>query len=112
GARAGGEDVAGDADDLPVGDLDVHDPGARAAGDGYALDQPLIAHRHASSPAPPSSRYRTAIRTMTPLLTCATIVDRGESATSAAISTPGFIGPGCMTMAWSGSSAIRPASSP
>jgi len=40
------------------------------------------------------------------------IVDRGESATSAAISTPRFMGPGCMTMAWPGSSAIRPASSP
>ena len=49
---------------------------------------------------------------MTPLLTCATIVDRGESATSAAISTPRFIGPGCITIACSGSSAIRPVSSP
>ena len=62
--------------------------------------------------APPSSRYSTAIRTLTPLATCSTIVDRGESATSAAISTPRFIGPGCITMACSGSSAIRLASSP
>jgi len=42
----------------------------------------------------------------------ATIVDRGESATSAAISTPRFIGPGCMTMASSGSCLSRAASSP
>ncbi len=52
------------------------------------------------------------MRTVTPLATCATIVERAESATSAAISTPRFIGPGCMTMACSGSSAIRPASRP
>ena len=62
--------------------------------------------------APPSSRYSTAIRTLTPLATCSTIVDRAESATSAAISTPRFIGPGCMTMACSGSRAIRAPSSP
>ena len=61
---------------------------------------------------PPSSRYRTAIRVVTPLATCSTIVERTESATSAAISTPLFIGPGCMTMACSGSLAIRAASSP
>ena len=45
--------------------------------------------------------------------TCSTIVDRrGSSATSAAISIPRFIGPGCMTMASSGSSPIRCRSSP
>ena len=42
---------------------------------------------------PPSSRYKTAIRVVTPLATCSTIVERTESATSAAISTPLFIGP-------------------
>src|SRR5262245_59486312 len=61
---------------------------------------------------PLSSRYSTAIRTETPLVTCSTIVDLGESATSAAISTPRFIGPGCITMAWSGNSAIRSQSRP
>src|SRR5215469_8471233 len=62
--------------------------------------------------APPSSKYRTAIRTLTPFATCSTIVERGESATSAAISTPRFIGPGCITIACSGSRAIRAASRP
>ena len=51
-------------------------------------------HCHDRSASPPSSWYSTAIRTDTPLATCSTIVDRGESATSAAISMPRFIGPG------------------
>src|SRR6185312_13513919 len=72
--------------------------------------QRCVVQRCASDP--PSSRYRTAIRTLTPLPTCSTIVERTESATSAPISMPRFIGPGCMTMACSGSSAIRPESSP
>ncbi len=40
------------------------------------------------------------------------IVERTESATSAAISMPRFIGPGCMTIASSARVAIRRASSP
>src|ERR1700691_2767966 len=39
----------------------------------------------------------TAIRTAPPLLTCSRITDFGPSATSDAISTPRFMGPGCMT---------------
>ena len=66
----------------------------------------------APTSSPPSSRYSTAIRTLTPLATCSTIVDLGESATSAAISTPRFIGPGCITMASSGSCRSRAVSSP
>src|SRR5581483_9962067 len=96
------------ADDDAVFEVDVPWP---AANDGGPLDQPFLAHE-VSSPAPPSIRYKTAMRTVTPLATCATIVERSESATSAAISTPRFIGPGCMTMAWPGSRAIRSASSP
>src|SRR5262249_15737313 len=61
---------------------------------------------------PLSNRYNTAIRTETPFVTCSTIVDLGESATSAAISTPLFIGPGCITMAWSGRRAILSPSRP
>ena len=57
--------------------------------------------------APPRSRYSTAIRTLTPLATCSTMVERTESATSEAISMPRFIGPGCITTACSGSAAIR-----
>ncbi len=41
-----------------------------------------------------------------------TIVEREESATSGAISMPRFIGPGCMTIACSGSLRIRGTSRP
>ena len=41
-----------------------------------------------------------------------TITARGESAASAEISRPRFMGPGCRTTAWSGSIARRCASSP
>src|ERR1022692_1163735 len=81
---------------------------ARAAAARAAAARP----GHDCASAPPSNRYSTAIRTLTPLATCSTIVDLAESATSAAISTPRFIGPGCMTMACSGSSATRAASRP
>ena len=40
------------------------------------------------------------------------IVERAPSATSAAISMPRFIGPGCITIAWSGRSAALARSSP
>ena len=65
-----------------------------------------------SSEPEPSSRNSTAMRTGTPLRTCSVMTALGRSATSAAISTPRFMGPGCMTMAPSGSrsarSAVRP----
>src|SRR4029077_9876220 len=87
------------------------------AGDDDPAEQPAVVVRHRATPVagnsvPPSSRYRTAIRVVTPLATCSTIVERTESAPSAAISTPRFIGPGCMTMACPGSRAIRAVSSP
>ncbi len=43
---------------------------------------------------------RHAMRTATPISTCSVIVERpGWSATLLSISTPRFIGPGCMTIA-------------
>src|SRR5439155_17707235 len=47
---------------------------------------------------PPSSRYSTAMRTATPEATWSRMTEYGPSATSVAISTPRFIGPGCMMM--------------
>src|SRR5215204_2592687 len=61
---------------------------------------------------PPSKRYKTAMRTLTPLLTCSTMTARSESATSAVISSPRFMGPGCMTIACSGNRPMRSTSSP
>ena len=52
------------------------------------------------------------MRMETPLATCSTTVQRSESATSAVISMPRTIGPGCMTMACSGIFAIRSPSRP
>ena len=52
------------------------------------------------------------MRTATPLATCSTITARVESAASAEISSPRFIGPGCSTIACSGSRARRRASRP
>ncbi len=48
---------------------------------------------------PPATASSTAMRTATPLLTCARITDCGPSATSEEISMPRFIGCGCITMA-------------
>jgi len=52
--------------------------------------------RHRTAPA---SRYSSAIRIATPLVTWSVMTDWAPAATSAAISTPSFIGPGCMTSA-------------
>ena len=46
-----------------------------------------------------ASASSTAIRTATPISTCSRISDCAPSATSESISTPRFIGPGCMTNA-------------
>ena len=64
------------------------------------------------APSAPSSSNSTAMRTATPLATCWVITAPGSSAGSTRISTPRFIGPGCITRAWSGSrrarSGVRP----
>ncbi len=52
----------------------------------------------ASPPSFPASRYKTAMRTATPLATCSVMALCGPSATPLLISTPRFIGPGCMTV--------------
>src|SRR5699024_7665155 len=73
--------------------------------DGLAVEQLRSENTHyaASLPGcPPSKRYSTAIRTATPLVTCSTMTECSSSATSALISIPRFIGPGCMTMESSG----------
>ena len=54
----------------------------------------------------------TAMRTATPLLTCSRITERGPSATSDEISTPRFIGPGCITRTLGDASFRRCASRP
>jgi hypothetical protein len=82
-------DAVGD-DDVP----DVVDAGRR-------VDDPPPSNTNrvltAASPfPPPSSRNSSAILTAMPFVTCSSITERGRSATSESISTPRFIGPGCM----------------
>src|SRR5262245_9268410 len=55
-------------------------------------------HRHAFGRFRESASS-TAIRTATPISTCSRISDWAPSATMESISTPRFIGPGCMTRA-------------
>src|SRR5581483_8953217 len=83
-----------------------HDVAAALAG---RVDQPAASQhdRHCRSTPLPSNRYRTAMRTATPLRTWSITTERGRSATSAAISTPRFIGPGCITSVLSSSRSTR-----
>ena len=73
---------------------------ARGVDDATVADQDL----HASFPA---RMDITAMRTAMPNVTCGRITERGPSATAESISTPRFIGPGCMTMASGLASASR-----
>lgn len=50
-------------------------------------------------PHRPHARLQHAIRTGTPLATCASTRDRAITAASASISSPRLIGPGCITIA-------------
>ena len=70
----------------------------------HEISQDRLLHR-ATSRGPPSAPRRRS-------RTCCVITARGRSATSAAISTPRFIGPGCITSACSGSRATRLRSRP
>jgi hypothetical protein len=54
----------------------------------------------------------TAMRTATPLFTCSRMTERGPSATSEEISTPRFMGPGCITSTLDEASFTRFASRP
>ena len=86
--------------------------------------------RSAKSPAPAAMRSSTtraanrsrpaasmvvpmaAMRTATPFATCSRTVEAGESAATDEISSPRFIGPGCITIASGAASASFSASSP
>ncbi len=52
------------------------------------------------------------MRTETPLATCSRTVDLSESAAAAEISSPRFMGPGCMTIVSGPRSASRASSRP
>ena len=105
--HAGGADAAlGLADDA-VGDQQVADDieVARRIDDPRVGEQDRAAVRqHFATSCHAFGRFRdsassTAMRTATPISTCSRISDCAPSATIESISTPRFIGPGCMTSA-------------
>src|ERR1700761_9032429 len=72
-------------------------PGIQA---GCRIDQPRVAEGDAFHASPRDNASRIAMRMATPISTCSEIrLTCTSSAMSEAISTPRFIGPGCMTSA-------------
>ena len=102
----GVDDRAAPDDDGRVADGGAPDRGLRHRGRPRSIPVGPAAPRLEPTWPCPSNRKSTAMRTATPLDTWRNTSDRGRSATSSAISTPRFIGPGCMTSA---SSRSRPA---
>ena len=104
-------DMVGHADGLADGNLgddavlDQHGAGMIGAG-GRIQDAGVFNQRcsgghggaHGSFLAG-SSASSTAMRTATPISTWSVMTEAGPSAMAGSISTPRFIGPGCMTMA-------------
>ena len=108
--QAGADDTAGRIDGL-IGDKAGRrraDADDRAFGDeqgGVALVDPVLRindaavldfYIHVQFPA---TMLMTAMRTAMPKVTCGRITACAPSATAEWISTPRFIGPGCITMA-------------
>src|SRR5690606_39509715 len=91
---------------LPVDDH-IGDDDAVGGQDRAAADDD-----HVPSPGEARSRNSTAMRAATPFRTWSRIRVRDESATWGEISTPRFIGPGCMTTASGRRRANRASSRP
>src|SRR6266702_3627082 len=70
--------------------------GGRLLGHLGGIEGRQLGFRHGQFPA---RMLITAMRTAMPKVTCGSITECGPSATEESISTPRFIGPGCMTMA-------------
>ena len=101
--HAGGADAALRIADHAVGDQHVADAveiarGIDQAGVGEQDRAAIGQHVHAFGRLR-ASASSTAIRTATPISTCSRISDCAPSATMELISTPRFIGPGCITSA-------------
>ena len=107
-ARAGGERRA-QLDDPPRADAQVQ----RRVEPRRGIDHAPAAHQRVPArlahDAPRTSRNSTAIRIASPAETCASIRLCAPCATSEVISTPSFIGPGCITSACGAADATRSA---
>ena len=92
--------------DAPVAEQQVERRVDAVAG----VDQAAAADQDRCRHSPPlASRKRTAMRIASPAETCASIRLCAPCATSGAISTPSFIGPGCITTACGAAAATRSA---
>ena len=101
--HAGGADAALGVADHAVGDQDVAGAveiarGIDDAGVGEQ-DRAAVGQHVQAFGRLRASASSTAIRTATPISTCSRISDCAPSATIESISTPRFIGPGCITSA-------------
>ena len=101
--HAGGADAAlGLADDA-IGDQQVADDieiARRIDDPGVGeQDRAAVGQHHYAFGKLRDSASSTAMRMATPISTCSRISDCAPSATIESISTPRFIGPGCMTSA-------------
>src|SRR5262249_52429794 len=83
----------GALDEASILDEDVRDIAWLVATVGRIPDPSACDADHAGNPL---SRYSNAMRTATPLVTCVSMTDWAPRATRGSISTPSFIGPGCM----------------
>src|SRR5215207_8876755 len=106
GVGTGGGKSETDLGDAAVDDAHVTAPLTGLVEQRAARDQ-QFGHSPSRSAPRPSRSNSTAIRTATPLVTCCVIIEPGSSEGSTAISTPRFIGPGCITNVCSGSRAAR-----
>ena len=101
--HAGRTDAAAAFADGAVGDQHVADPVEIPGG----IDQPGVGKQYRAAVSQHvyafgrlrASASSTAMRTATPISTCSRISDCAPSATIESISTPRFIGPGCITSA-------------
>src|SRR4029079_5520776 len=85
--------VAEPVDNPALGDEDIAERVPAARWVDYASVLDVEPHQL------PATMLITAMRTAMPKVTCGRITECGPSATDESISTPRFIGPGCMTIA-------------
>ena len=101
-----GAQVFADAGDFSIPDQNIHNRvnAVLRIDHAAAANENRIVHPYASLRV---SMYSSAMRTATPLSTCWLMTDWLLSAALDAISTPRFIGPGCITSACFFASATR-----
>ena len=97
--RSDAVDPVGGIDQAAVGDLDFHKSHRRRRGAEKTRFFLGVSAPHCETSSQfPAIMLITAMRTAMPNVTCGRMTERSPSATAESISTPRFIGPGCMTI--------------